>query len=323
MNAIGGYFELEKGRGGNYPHAAGLKVGSGRQGLELILRTLPENAELIIPDYTCEVILEPIERLNILYHRYEVNDNLELSEEPELKENQYLIYTNYFGIKDAYALKLEKKYGSHLILDNAQAFFMARPRYAQAFYSPRKFVGVPDGGIAFPNEFERAGLILKDSPKDISWNRCSALLKRIDLDAQAGYSDYKKNEEKLVDKALKQMSNLTRAMLESIDWEDIKETRRENFKFLNEALGKKNLLRIEEIDSYACPMVYPFRTKDKGLREALIKEKIFVATYWPNSKYKMEASSERLRDEILPLPIDQRYNPNDLQRIINIINNRK
>lgn len=323
MKPIGGYFGLECGSKKCHPQSKGMQVGSGRQALELILRSLPADIELIIPDYTCEVILEPIEKLNIPFQRYEVNDNLEISELPELQKNQYLIYTNYFGIKDAYALKLEKKYGSLLILDNAQAFFMEEPQNAQSFYSPRKFVGVPDGGIAFPEQSSEARIILNRAPQALSWNRCQALLKRIDLGAQEGYNDYKEIEEELVGQELKRMSNLTKSMLEGIDWEYVKEKRRNNFAFLHEALGSENELKIEDIDSFACPMVYPFRTSRKGLREALIKEKIFVATYWPNSKYKMEAGSERLRDEILPLPIDQRYTSDDMQRIINIIKSRK
>lgn len=323
MQPIGGYFGLEVGNRKASLHPKGLYAGSGRQALELILRTLPRNAELIIPDYTCEVIQEAIERLNLPFRRYEVNDNLEISEEPELDKNQYLIYTNYFGVKDAYTSYLEKKYRSGLIIDNAQALFAAVPKTAQAFYSPRKFVGVPDGGIAYPKHFSKAQSILEDAPQDVSWNRCTSLLKRIDLGAEAGYIDFRETSKELAGQDLKQMSNLTRAMLEGIDWEAIREKRRENFRYLHEALGKDNCLTICDFDTIACPMVYPFRTKDKGLREALIKEKIFVATYWPNHTYKMAENSERLRDELLPLPIDQRYDSLELQRIINIITNRK
>ena len=62
-------------------------------------------------------------------------------------------------------------------------------------------------------------------------------------------------------------------------------------------------------------------TNDESLRERLIKNKVFVARYWPNvlEWCKEEDFEYRLATQIIPLPIDQRYGKNDMERILEII----
>jgi hypothetical protein len=71
------------------------------------------------------------------------------------------------------------------------------------------------------------------------------------------------------------------------------------------------------------PMVYPYYRHQKGLREYLIKNKIYVAKYWPNvgersGKDSLEAD---LTEFLLPLPIDQRYGEEEMNYIIETIKN--
>ena len=84
-------------------------------------------------------------------------------------------------------------------------------------------------------------------------------------------------------------------------------------------LADKNLLKIE-LDK-GVPLVYPFLSPRKNLRQQLIANQIFVATYWPDlEKLGDIPSFERfLQEHLLPLPLDQRYEPKDLQRIVEII----
>lgn len=87
--------------------------------------------------------------MNIDYSFYSINQQLELYELKRLSSGEFILYTNYFGVKDEYVKSLSEVYGDRLIVDNAQSFYSdvtAGPSY---IYSPRKFVGVPDGGIAY------------------------------------------------------------------------------------------------------------------------------------------------------------------------------
>jgi len=315
VRPIGGYFGLElPPKKSKFPNSDGLLVNSGRNALEVILESLPVGAEVLVPKYTCEVIFEPFVKTNTSYRLYDVDENLELPMLPHLSSNQWLLYTNYFGIKDKYVRLLSSCYRGQLIVDNSQALFNVPSNSCQAFYSPRKFIGVPDGGIISPHRPFKAA-------HDVSWDRTSHLLKRIDLGATSGYQDFKTNSQRLHNQPVKRMSLLTTAILESADWDEIKRTRRENFAILDNALGKLNLLDIPGTDTFDCPLVYPFRTASQSLRQDLISNEVFVATYWPNvlRDNKPGSTTYQLASSIIPLPIDQRYGSEDMTRIIKIV----
>ena len=315
---IGGYFELELPNRGQFLHDDGLLLNSGRNALEYVLRTLGGVKGLYIPYYTCDVVMEPIEKLNIPHTFYQINSKLEIENLPSLKSGDYLIYTNYFGLKDEYITALADQYGRQLIVDNAQAWFAEPIKGVSTIYSPRKYVGVPDGGVAYSlkhidvNSFEQ----------DLSYDRCAHLLKRIDLAPSEGYADFKSNSVRLIGQPIKRMSELTRRMLSSIDFEFVKTRRRENFDYLYEHLCKTNRFDIPLLDSFSCPMVYPYLTEDEKLRRKLIENKVFVATYWPNVKeWAKEGMLEHdLSDKLIPIPVDQRYGLEDMNKVMTIIN---
>lgn len=319
IKSIGGYFEWEFPiNNSSFPHSDGVLLNSGRHSLEYILKSLGEINRLWIPYYTCDVVLQPIERLCIPYSFYHVKMDFTLTDEIVLGDGEYLIYTNYFGIMDEYCKELAIRYGSQLILDNAQAFYAPHIEKINTFYSPRKFVGVPDGGIAFINQPSYIELM-----QDHSYSRCAHLLKRHDLSPIEGYNDFKENSHKIAASPLSSMSTLTYKMMSSLDFKFIKEKRISNFAILHNYLNDTNELQIPSLKSFACPMVYPYYTKDSELRKHLISNQVFVASYWPNVlEWCKEGDIEyRLSKYIIPIPIDQRYGEEDMRRIIESINN--
>ena len=239
--AIGGYFSLEISKVQNeYIHTQGVHLNSGRSALEYILKSIPVVQKLYIPYYTCDVVLEPISKLGIPYGYYRIDELLELADEIQLDKDEYLLVTNYFGIKDAYIKKLAKQYGKQLIVDNAQALYAEPLEGIKTVFSPRKFVGIPDGGIAYIDN----GLDITDMEQDVSYNRCSHLLKRLDLGAEAGYNDFRANSRQLVNQPIRRVSNLTWHLLQGIDFEEVKKRRWKNFIQLHQALSSINRLQI-------------------------------------------------------------------------------
>jgi len=51
-----------------------------------------------------------------------------------------------------------------------------------------------------------------------------------------------------------------------------------------------------------------------------VKARIFVATYWHDAIDRVSDEwAERMVINLLPLPIDQRYGPHDMERLVSVI----
>ena len=275
ISPIGGYFELEVRQGELY-HKNAIRLNTACNCFEYVL-SVRQYSKVYIPYYTCEVMLKPIERMGVEYEFYHINEVFEVPQLPSLKEGEAFLYTNYFGLKQNYIQYLAKAYGSKLIVDNAQAFFAKPISGIDTFYSARKYFGVPDGAFLYTSK-----LLEQDLEQDVSYERVTHLLKRIEFGAEAGYHDFKKNDDFLCDQGIKMMSKLTELLLKGVDYELAKKKRQENYSVINAKLSDSNQIYLKlEIDSV--PLVYPYLTGDTTLKQKLIKEKVFVATYLPDS----------------------------------------
>lgn len=316
MNAIGGYFEIEEEGNGIFPHKDGILLNTGRNALEHILSTLDSIKRVYLPYYTCEVVLDPIKKLNIPFQYYHIDQNFEIADSITLDDNEYIIVNNYFGIKDAYIAKITELFRDKIIVDCAQAFFAPIISKTKMFYSMRKFVGVPDGGVAYGicNKAKKYSI-------DDSSDRINHLYIRKEKGPEVGFKVYQENEGKLDNQDIKQMSKFTKEKLANIDYQSIIYKRRENFCYMHSLLKYTNVLQIPEITSFVSPLVYPYMPENRDdLRAKLIENRIYVAKYWPNVKslptFELEVD---FADRIIPIPIDQRYDKYILKELVTYI----
>jgi len=312
--AIGGYFELELRKGEHY-HKDAIRLNSGRNCFEYILRARGYK-RVYMPFYTCEVLYEPLRRTGVERIDYHINEQLEPIELPDLKEGEAFLYTNYYGLKQTCVEHLAQKYGNRLIVDNAQAFYAEPIAGIDTFYSPRKFFGVADGGYLYTT-----ALLQQELPQAKSMSRMGHLLTRIEEGPESGYQEFRHNDDSLDILLIQKMSKITEAILASIDYESVRIQRRKNYEELTRQLDASNLNHLPLLEM-AVPMVYPYLTSDETLRTKLISNKIFVATYWPNISDD-NSYEAYLKQHLLPLPIDQRSEEEDMKRIIEIILNCK
>jgi len=312
---IGGYFGLELNKSIGY-HKNAIALNTARNALEYVL-IAKKYQKVYIPYFTCDVILEPFQKLNIAYEFYKIDENFEpIFDFEKILENQAFLYTNYFALKDKFIKFLAEK-TCNLIIDNAQSFFSKPLRGLDTFYSPRKFFGVPDGAYLYSDT--KLGQDLKT---DKSITRFSHLLKRIDNSAEEGYLDFINNDKSLENNPIKKMSSLTSELLASINYESIVAIRKKNMAYLHFSLSASNKLKFDT-KKIGVPMVYPLLTKDgNSLRKHLINNKIFTARYWPNvtNWAKKDSFEYFLAENLIALPIDQRYTENDMKIILNTIN---
>lgn len=313
MEAIGGYFSLELPLREEY-HKNAIRLNTGRNCLEYILHARGYK-KVYVPYYTCEAVMEPIIKLNIPYEFYHIDIHFEIRDRFSLKVDEALLYTNYFGLKQRYVEQLAEKFGLRLIVDNTQAFYAKPLSGIDTFYTCRKFFGVADGAYLYTDK-----LLDEDFEQDESYDRMAHLLKRIDLSAEQGFTDFRKVDDGLDNQPIRKMSKLTQRIMQSIDYKAAAKKRRENYLYLHEVLGNTNNLELL-LEEDAVPLVYPFLASIQELREILIQNKVFVARYWPNV---LEWTSDQdieclLAYQMQPLPIDQRYDEEDMRKIIEIV----
>ena len=313
MEAIGGYFSLELPLREEY-HKNAIRLNTGRNCLEYILRARGYK-KVYVPYYTCEAVMEPINKLGIPYEYYHIDIHFEICDRFTLKADEALLYTSYFGLKQRYVEQLAEKTDSRLIVDNTQAFYAKPIPGIDTFYTCRKFFGVADGAYLYTDK-----LLDEEFTQDESYDRMAHLLKRIDLSAEQGFADFRKVDDGLDNQPIRKMSKMTKRIMQSIDYGAAAKMRRENFLMLHEVFGEENNLELT-LEEDAVPMVYPYLEPIKGLREKLIENKIFVARYWPNVlEWTTKDDIEYLLAyQMQPLPIDQRYGEEDMNRIIEIV----
>lgn len=310
-HAIGGYFELplvsqqEK----VMPQAA--RFQSARSAFLALLR-FGKPRRVWMPYYLCDSMYAPLREAGIPWQSYSLDEGFEIDRMPDLREGDWLYYVNYFGICDGKIDALLQRYNPlQVVLDHCQAFY-SQPRPCLAnIYSPRKFFGVPDGGLlvtALPVE-EPA----QEDTESIA--RASYLLKRFADTPEAGYSDYQASEQSLENMEPRRMSRLTERLLSSVPLNEAMERRTANFEYLHQRLSKWNRCAIPE--TVNAPLCYPLLVKVPGLREHLIGQRIFVPKYWPDVKNSVEEGSAEhaFTNCLLPLPCDQRYGVEDMARI--------
>ncbi len=314
MNAIGGYFGFENnGKAGRHYHNSPYQFDCGRSALEVILIT-SKPKKIYVPYYACDALLEPLIKHKINYSFYEINEALEIKGEIVLAKNESIIYINFFGLKNLYCNQLIKKYGQQIILDNTMAFFYKHKKPYWGFNSCRKFFGVVDGSyLQSPITINKKLLPVKSNQH---LNTDFLFLRGENL-VQEGYPFFTKNEA-CFGKGNFKMSRFSAGILSELNYKQIIQKRNDNFSFLNNHLALSNRLQFDLNDG---AMVYPYLPKKKILHKKFWDNEIFIPQLWKDCIERQEGYEweKKLSSNLLPIPIDHRYNEHDLKRVLKFI----
>jgi len=313
---IGGYFELELRPGTDY-HSSALKLNSGRNAFQYILIT-KNYRSIYLPYFTCSSIIEAAQKLGVRIRFYYIDEYfIPIFNFKSIDKDEAFLFINYFGICDHIVSSLAEKC-PNLIIDNSQAFFAKPVPEIDTFYSARKFFGVPDGAYLYLNNVSAERLLDLHVGKSVS--RFGHLITRIEQGPEAGYKLFKKNNNILAQETIQHMSVLTDKMLHGIDYQHVIERRRANFGILHNSLREINDLSLT-LATDSVPMVYPLLCINPALKSKLLKNKVYVPTYWPNILKDNESNclEYKFADQILHLPIDQRYGEVEMKKILQII----
>jgi len=304
-----------------------LLLATARSAIALLARNLRPKT-VWLPSYLCGVVMEafPSSLLNVRF--YPIDQKLGIAEEDwlsDIQTNDLVLFIDYFGFQQWADWGAEARgRGAWVVQDAAQALLsehLNKPSHYVVF-SPRKFVGVPEGGILLAlNGSELPKVNLTYPPAQWWMEATRASILRADFDRHGGeqkwFEIFQKTEANGPLKPFR-MSDLSLMILKNaVNWQRVSKQRRDNYKFLASGLGEIAL--FPELPSGIVPLGFPIRLKERDrIRETLFTKKIYPQVHWSIAGFVPDAfvASHRLANEIMTLPCDQRYDESDMERIV-------
>ncbi len=313
MKEIGGYIELDQFRGEEY-HRDAVALNSGRHCLEYLIRA-KGIGKIWLPSFLCDSVRDLCAKCGCQTAFYSIGRDLRpiMATLPTvLDADEWIYVVNYYGqIANEELLGWQSAF-LRVIVDNAQAFFQQPAEGVDTLYTCRKFFGVSDGGYLYTDAH------LDGLETDLSYERIRYVLGRYELDAGSFYAESAANNKLFREEPLKNMSRLTHNLLCGLDYAAIAAAREQNFRHLHYRLAQRNALAL---DIPQGPFMYPLYVTDgAALKKVLIAQRVFVPTLWPDVlTVTADDHARDLAENIVPLPCDQRYTVDDMERICRII----
>ena len=315
---IGGYQGLELPLYKGSLEQLTIKTNSARSALKIILNAVSAK-KVWLPAYSCDAIVEAVKDLDIELGYYLVSPTFSVEPSLSLGKDEYILVVNYFGIcQDSINKSLHRFGESNTIVDCSQAYFSNHLDSLATFWSPRKFFGLPDGGLLYSND---PRVKQPDSRDTTSSTRMGHLISRITDSPEAAYQQYQEAEQTIAEMPVLGMSELTERLLHAVDYQGARAARNRNARYLHERLGEYNQLNLH-FDADTAPLCYPLVPKLKtASRSELINNRVFAPSYWPEVLTRVDEGSFEwnLVTNGLFLPCDQRYTENDMDRLISLL----
>lgn len=305
---IGGYLELDR---YHLPmlHEDAIALNCGRNCLAYLIQKKGIK-RIWIPKFLCASVSDVCRREGCEVCYYSIGIDFT----PILAPTDDWVYlVNYYGQVNNDRIRDHKKQYSNLIVDNVQAYFQPPVEGIDTIYTCRKYFGVSDGAFLYTDAE------LEELEQDESFERVKFLLGRFERTASEFYSEFVSEEEEFSNYPVKKMSKLTDNLLHGIDYKMVKNKRTENFTYLHTNLKDINKLELSVIDG---AYMYPFYIENGSeVRKKLQAKKIYVPTLWPDvfdlcGENELEYSMAK---NILPIPVDQRYDVKNMEYIISRI----
>lgn len=316
----GGFFPLEPwgSRPGENTRIAHLKGANGYYNARSAIWSLisfNSTRDVILPRYICPVVFRAVEQAGAEARAFSAAPDLtfdysQLERMPG--DRSLLVIPYYFGVRspdlDALA-SIRRKTGCSILLDCAQALYEPCPDGFAAVYSPRKFLGVPDGGFLAVGR--DSGLKLPEKPSArvghaVFGERLACHGVRREYPDADCLESFRSLENGMPCGNIG-MSDLAMAIFTSFDHDRACERRITNYDTLSSLLGEP-LARCRSV-----PMCFPMPIRPEvfeRVRHDLIEQGVFIPYYWPGDDEWMSPGRG-----VLAFPVDHRYDPGDMAEL--------
>lgn len=280
-----------------------------------------------LPVYLCDTVYNFLARKNVEVEFYNIDESFLPGLEDEdhtidFQDGDIVVWTTYYGINTIESVHDIVGRYSNIIIDNTQSFFLPPQAGVYNVYSCRKFFGVSDGSYLIKDNFNKE---YEQFPASNSETTLAYLIDSIETSTNGAYRESIDNESRITSEDVMSMSKFTRRVMESVDYQKNVNKRFENFNVYADLLGEKNELKnsgtINVNHPEFAPMVYPLLIKNDELRRKLISNHIYVPQWW--KKVEEDSMSNQwekyLSEYLFPLPIDQRYDKEDMGFIADFV----
>lgn len=329
---------------------------SGRSALSIIFENLNfNNGYVLLPEFICTDSIYPLlKKKNLVPLRFEIGKNFEQEIEKitfaikkvNTKKIRAILFCNYFGIKDPIntAYEFKKLYPEiPIILDSVQdlsglKLWEERSKWTDwQIYSFRKSLPIPDGGLLIGSGIGKTKLNI--TSKAINFSALQFQLSSIrnnflflenknpnKIELEKEYIDLLKKIKKIPYNSIP-ITKFSEFLLSKINIEEVINLRNINFKYFSKEIKRFDFIELIENtrvnpESNFIP-VFIKKYSRKKLQSFLKTRQIFCPIHWtqPRDIYKQASiNGKYFSDNILSIPIDQRYTKNDMDRIIETIN---
>ena len=322
-----------------------LYIDCGRSCIRQLCQLIPDK-EILVPAFSCHAVIHAFAHgVRPVFYRVHDDFSIDLADlESKITTDTAAIYVNnYFGtlVKPDIVHGLQKIRKEHHLLifeDNTQAVFSCDILLGDyAFSSIRKWWAVPDGGVIYS----------KKPLDDILWGGLRQDSKQMDkLYPQTlksmiikGYVDYPVSEgaelfarvEEELDEYAENgevflMSDFSHFIYECNSYKDMIPTRRENERYLRSLINNPYVrFAFDHFEDNECPFNLPMycETRDELWNYMVEKFNIYPSLLWRTHLYpevNTIGDTARMGREIFSLPIDQRYNKEDMEFLAESLN---
>jgi dTDP-4-amino-4,6-dideoxygalactose transaminase len=330
---MGGMFGLEKPTCIEQPQAhflqePCLKLFNGRSGINVLCQLIRPK-KVWLPAYLCHSMIDAVPK-NMTIDFYAVDMTLRVAEYEwisRVKRGDLVLFIDYFGFDlHAKVMQAVKERKAWILQDAAQALLstFARPYADFILFSPKKTLGIVDGGILQSQCSEDFSSVkLNTAPVEAIRAFYDAFRMRTNFDQTGAgdwYSQYK-TAESITPIGNFQMTPISEALLRyGFDYTQIAQRRKNNYQCLLDEIANKGLLPFLPED--VAPLGFPIScTNREQLNRKLYAENIFCPIHWPPAKIvpKTFKQAHKLNHKILTLLCDQRYTASQVYRVASIV----
>jgi len=289
------------------------------------------------PSYLCPSMLHIQEIAGIQGRFYPVDTKLQVNDVSWIENVGYgdvVLFIDYFGFQHTAELYDNvKRNGAYVLEDASQALLSENVGAYSDYYvlSPRKYIGLPDGGVLCTKQNVPSIDMQLHSPSEEWWLKAySTVLLRYrwdNDDLQVSQDDWyqeRKRAGKDIPCGPYSISTMSLSILKSanVDWQNIMRKRRENYLFLQERF--KYIAIFDMLPSDVVPLGFPIRVPAHK-RDSILKE-LYIHQIYPPVHWRLEniipsewVDSLVLSAEEITLPCDQRYTIDDMNYMSDIL----